>query len=98
MIGLVAISALLLAARERFRNRFCEVFKVSEATLVHYRDSLVRIFIVFAIFRFIVPVFVIISFLLSDVFIGHGDPKNLPLITEQDRRKLEHHTSKKLKN
>ena len=97
VIGLVAISALLLAARERFRNRFCEVFKVSEATLVHYRDSLVRIFIVTSIFRFIVPAFVIISFLLSQMFLLDTeidklqknlskDKKNLPLITEQVSR------------
>jgi len=69
VVGLVAISALLLVDRESFRNRFCEAFKVSEFTISHYRDLLVRIFIVTSILRFIVPAFVIIGFLLSQMFL-----------------------------
>ena len=68
-IGLVAISALGFVDWERFRNLFSETFKVSEPTLAHYRNLLVRIFIVFAIFRFIVPVFVISSFLVSQMLL-----------------------------
>ncbi len=69
IVGLVAILALLLVDRERFRNWFCEKFKISETTLVNYRDLIVRIFITTSIFRFIVPAFVIISFLFSQMFL-----------------------------
>ena len=69
VVGLVALFALLLVDRKRFCNRFCEVFNVSEAAIAHYRDMLVRIFVVASIFRFIVPAFVIIGFLFSQMFL-----------------------------
>lgn len=97
VVGLLALSALLLVDRKRIRNQLCGVFKVSEDTLAHYRGLLVRILIVTTFFRFIVPVFVIVSFLLSQVFLldtkidslqkNLSDQKqNLPLITEQVSR------------
>ena len=69
VFGLAAISALLLVGWERFRNLFSKTFKVSEPTLAHYRDLLVRIFIAAVIFRFIVPVFVLLSFAVSQMLL-----------------------------
>ena len=65
--------------------------------MVHYRDLLIRILIVTTFFRFIVPVFIIVSFLLSQMFLLDTkidslqknlseQKKNLPLITEQVSR------------
>lgn len=67
--GLMAISALLLVDWERVHNPLCEVFAVSKANLDRYRDLLVQIFIVVALFRFIVPTFVVISSLVSQTFL-----------------------------
>ena len=68
-ISLVTISALLLVGWGRFRNMFCGIFGVSTATVDRCRDLLIRIFILAAIFRFIVPVFVAISFLVSQLLL-----------------------------
>ncbi len=70
VIGLAAISALLLVNWERFRNLFSEISGFSKANLEHYRDLLIRIFIAAAILRFIVPAFVTLSFLASPMLLG----------------------------
>ncbi len=56
--GLIAISVLLIASWAR-----------SKPYLDRCRDVLVRIFVVAAIFRFIVPTFVVISSLVSQTFL-----------------------------
>ncbi len=84
--GLMAILALLLVDWERFRSLSCRIFAVSEANLDRYRDLLVRIFIVAVIFRFIVPAFVAVSFLVSQMLLEteiNEQRKNLSLLSAQ---------------
>ena len=69
-IGVVTIAVLLLAESGRVRMWCCQVFSVSDRGLERGRDWLVRIFVVAAIFRFIIPVFIGISFLVSQMFLA----------------------------
>ena len=69
-IGVVTIAALWLAEWGRVRMWCCQVFGVSDRGLERGRDWLVRIFVVAAIFRFIIPVFIGISFLVSQMFLA----------------------------
>ena len=69
-IGVVTIAALLLAESGRIRTWCCHVFGVSDRGLERGRDWLVRIFVVAAIFRFIIPAFIGISFLVSQIFLA----------------------------
>ena len=75
-IGVVTIAALLLAESGRIRMWCCQVFGVSDRGLERGRDWLVRIFIVAAIFRFIIPAFIGISFLVSQMFLATEIEKN----------------------
>ena len=75
-IGVVTIAALLLAESGRVRMWCCQVFGVSDRGLERGRDWLVRIFIVAAIFRFIIPAFIGISFLVSQMFLATEIEKN----------------------
>ena len=84
--GLMAISVLLLADWERVRNPFCEVLAISKASLARCRDLLIRIFIVAAIARFLVPAFVGISFLVSQILLErefNESHENLSLLRTQ---------------
>ena len=69
-IGVVTIAALLLAEWGRIRMWCYQVFGDSDRGLERGRDWLVRIFVVAAIFRFIIPVFIGISFLVSQMFLA----------------------------
>lgn len=69
-IGVMTIAALLLAELGRVRMWCCQVFGVSDRRLERGRDWLVRILVVAAIFRFIIPVFIGISFLVSQIFLA----------------------------
>ena len=69
-IGIVTVAALLLAEWGRVRMWCCRVFGISGRGLERGRDWLVRIFVVAAIFRFIIPVFIGISFLVSQMFLA----------------------------
>ena len=68
-IALVTIVALLLMEWERIRVWCREIFVVSDTNLERSRDLLVRVFVVAAIFRFMIPLFIGISFLVSQVFL-----------------------------
>ena len=69
-IGVVTIAVLLLVEWGRVRMWCCRMFGVSDRGLERGRDWLVRIFVVAAIFRFIIPVFIGISFLVSQMFLA----------------------------
>jgi len=75
-IGLVTIATLLLMEWDRFRVVCREVFAVSDAGLERCRDWLVRVFVLAAIFRFFVPLFLAVSFLVSQLFLEPGIMEN----------------------
>ena len=76
-IALVTIAVLLLMEWGRFRMRCLQVLGVSDTSLERCRDWVVRVFVVAAVFRFIIPLFIGASFLLSQMFLESGIAKNL---------------------
>ena len=75
-IGLATMAILLLMEGGRFRMWCRQILAVSDNQLERCRDWLVRIFVVAAIFRFIVPVFIGVSFLVSQMFLDSGIAEN----------------------
>ena len=85
-LGLVMMVALLLMEWERFRVVCRDLLNVSDVTLERCRDLLVRVFFVAAIFRFVIPVFIAFSFLVSQLFLGAEIEENrerLSMLSEQ---------------
>ena len=68
-IGLVTTTTLLLMEWDRFRILCRKIFGVSNAKLERCRDWLVRVFVVAAIVRFVIPLFIAASFLVSELFL-----------------------------
>ncbi len=68
-LGVATILTLLFLEWRRFRILCCEFLGVSDAALERCRDWLVRIFVVAAILRFIVPLFISASFAVSQAFL-----------------------------
>ena len=75
-LGIAAISALLLFGWERSRNVFSRTLAISEVKLDGFQDLMARTIVIAAIFRFIVPVFITISFLISQVMMESEIDKN----------------------
>ena len=75
-IGLAAISALLLCGWNRSRNVFLRSFAIPEAVLHRCRSVVLRVFVIAVIFRFIVPVFVALGFLLSQMLLDSEIDRN----------------------
>ena len=69
-IGLVTAASLLLLEWGRFRIHCRRILSVSDSNLERCRDWLVRMFVVAAIVRFIVPSFIAASFLVSQLFLA----------------------------
>ena len=85
-IGLVTVASLLLLEWGRFRVLCRSMFSVSDLNLERCRDWLVRIFVVAAIVRFIVPSFIAASFLVSQLFLAAEiaeDREKLSLLSTQ---------------
>ena len=74
--GLAAISALLLFEWKRSRNVFLRMIGISETTLNRCRNLMIRVFVIAVMFRFIVPVFIALSFLLSQMILESEIDKN----------------------
>ena len=68
-LGLAAISTLLLFGWERSRNVFSRTLAISEVKLDGCQDLLIRAFVIAAIFRFIVPILIAVSFLISQMML-----------------------------
>ncbi len=69
-IGLVAFLALFLPAWKPCRELVRVRFQISAVSLARCRDLLVRIFVVGAVVRFIVPSFVLVSIMAAEMFLG----------------------------
>ena len=69
-IGVATFAVLLASSWDRCRDLFRIKLRVSEVGVARCRALLIRIFVVGAIIRFIVPVFVIASVLSTEMFLG----------------------------
>ncbi|MCY4383606.1 MAG: hypothetical protein OXE44_10700 [Nitrospinae bacterium] len=69
VIGLAALLGLILPNLEGPRNWFSKTSKISKDNLERWSGKLVRVFIFAAIFRFIVPVFVLLSCAVSQMLL-----------------------------
>ena len=69
-LGLATATTLLLMEWERCRILCRQLLAVSNARMERCRDWLVRVFVLAAIFRFIVPLFISASFLVSQIFLN----------------------------
>ena len=69
-IGLVTAASLLFLEWGRFRILCRRILSVSDSNLERCRDWLVRMFVVAAIVRFIVPSFIAASFVVSQLFLA----------------------------
>ena len=72
LIGVAMTALLLLMEWDRFRVGCRDVLAVPDSKLDRSRDWLVRVFVVAAIFRFIVPAFIGLSFVVSQMFLESG--------------------------
>ena len=68
-VGLLTLCALLPLGSARFSERACRVSGISEEMLDRSCMGVVRIFVVLAVLRFIVPVFIACSFLVSEMLV-----------------------------
>ena len=75
-LGAAMAGFALLMEWARFRIASDRILSVSESTLERCRDWLVRAFVLAAIFRFIVPVFLALSFVVSQMFLESGIAEN----------------------
>ncbi len=111
-IGVATSALLLVSAWHRCRELVRIRLHVTESGLNRCRGLLIRVFVVAAIIRFIVPVFVITSSLASEMFVGAtvqeqrdrlsafsadiGVDPGLPLVTDEDLESQRAETSAKL--
>ena len=111
-IGVATSALLLVSAWDRCRGLVRISLHVTDSGLGHCRSLLIRVFIVGAIIRFIVPVFVITSSLAADMFVGTtvqeqrdrlsafsaevGTDPGLPVVTDEDLESQRDETSAKL--
>ena len=75
-IGVATVAALLLMEWSRARMWCCRMSGVTDRGLERGRDWLVRSFVVVAIFRLIIPLFIGASFLVSQIFLESEITKN----------------------
>ena len=68
-VGLLTLCALLPLGSTRFSEQACRVSGISEEMLNSSCKGVVRIFVVVAVLRFIVPVFIACSFLVSEMLV-----------------------------
>ena len=68
-VGLIALTALLPLGSVRFSERACQISGISSETLERSCKGAVKVFVVFAVLRFIVPVFIACSFLVSEMLV-----------------------------
>ena len=80
-LGLAAISVLLLFEWKRSRISLLRMLALSEAMLNRYRIMTVQVFVIAVVFRFIVPVFISLGFIFSQMFLESEIRKNTEALT-----------------
>ena len=68
-VGLLTLCTLLPLGSTRFSEQACRVSGISEEMLEHSCMGVVKIFVIVAVLRFIVPVFIACSFLVSEMLV-----------------------------
>lgn len=76
LIGVAMTALMLLMEWNRFRVGCRDILAVPDSKLDRSRDWLVRVFVVAAILRFIVPAFIGVSFVVSQMFLESEIMKN----------------------
>ena len=85
-LGLVTMATLLLLEWERFRVVCRDMLNISDVTAERSRNWLVQMFVMAVIFRFVIPVFIAVSFLVSQLFLGEeiaDNKERLSLLSAQ---------------
>ena len=75
-LGLSATAVLLLFEWERSRGVFLRTLAIPEAVLHGCRNLMIRVFVIAVIFRFIVPAFMALGFLFSQMILGSEIERN----------------------
>ena len=83
--GLTALLAMLSLGSTRLRDVTCRISGISALTLDGFCRGLVRIFIIASVLRFIVPVFVGASFLVSETLLQSELDRNQEELTIMSR-------------
>ena len=68
-VGLITLIALLPMGSVRFSERACQMLGISREMLDRSCRGVVRVFVVVTVVRFIVPVFIACSFLVSEMLV-----------------------------
>ena len=68
-VGLITLIALLPLGSDRLSERSCQISGISREMLERSCRGVVRVFVVAAVLRFIVPVFIACSFLVSEMLV-----------------------------
>lgn len=68
-VGLIALTALLPLGSVRFSERACQISGITSETLERSCKGVVKVFVIVAVLRFIVPVFIVFSFLASEMLV-----------------------------
>ena len=84
--GLTAFFALLPLGSTRCRDLVCQVSGLSPGALDSFCHGLIRIFAIAAVLRFIVPVFVATSFLVSEMLLQSKLDRNRDELTAMSRQ------------
>ena len=80
-VGLIALCALPSLGSTRFSEQACRVSGISTEMLDRFCKGVVRVFVVVALLRFIVPVFIACSFLVSEMLVQSHLEQNTEELT-----------------
>ena len=69
-ISLMMATSLMLFQSDRVRSAFVKTFGISHLTLAQFQGFFIRTFVIATLFRFIVPTFMVASFLVSQALVA----------------------------
>ena len=85
VITVLMAGTLLLAQSNRLRATIVATFGVSHVALAQFQGLLIKTFVVATIFRFIVPVFAVASFLVSQALVAPEIEKQREMLEESTK-------------